>query len=129
MIRSAKIQIGTWATRPATAYTVAGVASVATVGTVASLSTAQVVVGYGESAGSPLIHAAIGVDGEWISAWGEFGNMTMMLEGTAAWVRAYSWLQFSVPVLSPQAVLGTAGATVSTCISGVCQAVWNGWVH
>jgi len=98
-------------------------------GALASLDTATVAVGYGESAGSPLIHAAVGADGEWISAWGGFGNMTMEVEGSAAWVRAYSWFQFSVPVLNTEAVLGTAGATVSTCLSGVCQAIWNGWFH
>jgi hypothetical protein len=93
----------------------------------ASLDSATVVVGYGESAGSPLFHMAVGADGEWIGAEGAFGDMEMMNQ--ASWVRGFSWFQFSVPVLSSEAVMGTAGTTVATCVSGVCQAIWNGWVH
>jgi hypothetical protein len=113
----------------ATAVTAAAVTGTVAAGTIASLETVQVAVGYGEtSGGSPLIHTAVGANGEWMSAWGEFGNMTMDF-GSETWVQLHSWFQFSVPVLNSQAVLNTAGATVSTCVSGVCQAIWNGWVH
>jgi RHS repeat-associated protein len=110
-----------WVTA-ATIYEAVGVSSAIGAGLVASLETVDVAVG----AGSP-IHVAVGSGGEWISGMGEFGNMEMM--SSNAWVRGFSWFQFSVPVVNSEAVMATEGATVSTCVSGACQAIWNGWVH
>jgi hypothetical protein len=92
----------------------------------ASLDTVTVAVGEGESAGIPLFHTAVEADGQWISAWGKFGNMTME-GGSDVWAENYSWFRFSVPVLNPGAVAATSGTVVMTCVSGVCNAILNGW--
>ena len=91
----------------------------------AELDSVTVVVGEGE----PL-HVAFGVDGEWLHATGNrFFNMVISSNRAGAWVRGMGVFRFSVPVLNPSAVLGTAGAAASSCVTGACYAIWRGWVQ
>jgi len=89
---------------------------------VASLDTVTVAVGEG----SPF-RVAVGASGTWIHATGDFFGMTVTSDG-AAWVRGFAWFEFNIPVLSPEAVLATAGAAASTCVTGACSAILNGWL-
>jgi len=90
---------------------------------VASLDAVTVAVGEG----SPF-HVAVGASGTWIHATGDFFGMTVTSDGAAAWVRGFAWFEFNIPVLSPEAVLATAGAAASTCVTGACSAILNGWL-
>src|SRR6185437_14934043 len=78
--------------------------------TVASLPTMEIAVGPGQP-----FHVAFGANSTWLHATGDFFDMTIGSERAAAFARM-AWFKFSVPILSPQAVLGTAGATASTCV-------------
>lgn len=103
--------------------TAAVVAAPVAIETVGSLSSMDVVVG----SGSPF-HVAYGVNGTWLNATGDFFNMTIT-DGTsyARLVQMYGGLQFSVPILYPDAVLETAGTAASTCVTGACSAFLKGW--
>jgi RHS repeat-associated protein len=77
--------------------------------------------------GSPF-HVAFGVDGTWLHATGDaFFDMTISGDNAAAYVRGFSLYQFSVPILYPGAVLGTAGTAASTFVTGACYAFFKGW--
>ena len=89
--------------------------------TVASLPTMEIAVGPGQP-----FHVAFGANSTWLHATGDFFDMTIGSERAAAFARM-AWFKFSVPILSPQAVLGTAGATASTCVTGACYSFLKGW--
>jgi hypothetical protein len=92
-------------------------------GSLSTLPQMQIAVG----AGSPF-HTAYGVNDVWLNATGDFLNMTITDGASyARYVQMYGGLQFSVPVLYSEAVVGTAGATASTCLTGACSAFLKGW--
>jgi len=89
-----------------------------------SLESVDIAIGAGEP-----FHVAFGVDGTWLHATGDLFDMEITGDQAAAWVRGFSSFQFSVPVLNSQAVLATAGTAASTCVTGACYAVLQGWIH
>jgi RHS repeat-associated protein len=89
----------------------------------ANLEWMDVVVGPGEP-----FHVAYGVDGEWLNAVGEFGNME--IEPTVGYSRfamMNGGLSFSAPILYSNAVLATEGAAAWSCLTGACSAFLKGW--
>jgi hypothetical protein len=78
--------------------------------------------------GNPF-HVAYGANGMWLNATGDFFDMTITDGASyARYVQMYGGVQFSVPVLSTEAILGTAGNTgVWSCVTGACSAFLAGW--
>jgi hypothetical protein len=100
------------------------------IGSFAALDSVTVVVG----SGSPF-HVAFGIEGDaaagvessFLHANGsQFFNFT--IRSAAGFMRSGAeWFRFGLPVLSTDAVMATEGEAASSCVTGACFAIFQGW--
>jgi RHS repeat-associated protein len=90
-----------------------------------SLEPAQIAIG--SYAGN--LHFAAGVGGQWIHGLAGGGLVWMTSTWADEFIEEDGPLIIPILVRNGSAVLNTAGTQVRNCFTGMCGAVWNGWIH